>query len=107
MPIPSPRCRVLLAAVLIAVAAPAGAGELDRLLDEAASALHAGDDARARVLLERASAVDDADPEVLLALARLELRRGDLAAAEATVRRVLARAPDHAAALAQIGRAHV
>ena len=103
MPIPSPRCRVLLAAVLIAVAAPAGAGELDRLLDDAASALHAGDDARARVLLERASAVDDADPEVLLALARLELRRGDLAAAEATVRRVLARAPDHAAALALAG----
>ena len=94
MLVPTTRLVVLVAALLLAP--PAAGGELDRLLDDAASALHAGDDARARDLLERASAVDEPTPEVFLALARLELRRGDLRAADATVRRAL-----------EIGRAHV
>jgi tetratricopeptide (TPR) repeat protein len=97
------RLKALVGACGIALASPAATGELDRLLDAAAGALHAGDDARARDLLERASAVDDPTPEVFLALARLQLRQGDLRAADATVRRALAVAPDHAAALALAG----
>jgi tetratricopeptide (TPR) repeat protein len=98
-------CRrgALFVAILVAWASPAGAGDLDRLLDRAASALHAGDDPRARTLLERASTVDETEPRVFLALARLELRQGDLRAADATVRRALALDPDHAAALALAG----
>jgi tetratricopeptide (TPR) repeat protein len=98
-------CRrgALLVAILTALASPAGAEPLERLLDAAASALHAGDDARARALLERASAVDDRAPRVFLALARLELRQGDLRAADASVRRALALDPDHAGALALSG----
>jgi tetratricopeptide (TPR) repeat protein len=86
------------------VLAPAAfGGELERLLDGAATALHAGDDARARALLERASERDDAVAKVFVALARLDLRQGDLRAADDGVRRALELAPGHAAALALAG----
>ncbi len=81
MPPPSSRrcaalpARALAVVVALLAAQPgapaAAAAGLDRLLDEAASALHRGDDARAARLLERASAVGEGDPRVLLALARL------------------------------------
>ncbi|MFP4360905.1 MAG: tetratricopeptide repeat protein, partial [Alphaproteobacteria bacterium] len=88
---------LVIALILLPVAAaPVGAGELARLLDRAATALDTGDDPRARALLERASAVDGGDARVFLALARLELRQGDLRAADATVHKALALEPDHA-----------
>ena len=103
MPASPLRSGALVAAVLVLLASPARGEELDRLLDEAADALHVGEDARARALLERASAAEDPAPDVHLALARLELRQGDLRAADATVRRALALAPEHPAALALAG----
>lgn len=100
----APTLRRLLALAFALVLAPPVAGaELDRLLDAAATALHVGEDARARGLLEEAGRAADGDPRVLVALARLELRQGDLRAADATLKRALESDPDHAAALALAG----
>ena len=107
MPRRSPRLLVLglvlvLGASLVAVPLLA-APTVDGLLERAARALSAGDDAAALDHLEAASRHDDAGADVLVALARLQLRRGDLRAAQRSAGAALARAPGRADALALEG----
>ncbi|MFW5834189.1 MAG: tetratricopeptide repeat protein, partial [Pseudomonadota bacterium] len=94
--------RAVLVALALAWPLPAVA-TVDRTLAEAATALARGDDTNALRLLQEAAGLAPDTIGVLVPLARLQLRTGDLAAAEATAEEALAAHPDHAPMLALLG----
>ncbi|TVQ35357.1 MAG: hypothetical protein EA356_07850 [Geminicoccaceae bacterium] len=96
-------CLAMALSVVLGVGAPAAASGVDRTLDEAAQALARGEDQRARFLLEQAVASAPDQAGVWVALGRLQLRTGDLVAAEASVERAIEIRPRHAPALALLG----
>lgn len=87
----------------LAVSMSAAEPTIDVVLEQAAAAIVRGDDAGALERLAAASRMDAAPAGVFVALARLQVRRGDLRRAYDTVVEALARDPANAEALSLRG----
>ncbi|MEO1091843.1 MAG: tetratricopeptide repeat protein [Pseudomonadota bacterium] len=94
---------LVVACLVVAGVGSSAAAGIDLTLEEAAQAISVGDDGLARQRLEAALELDPRQAGVMVALARLHVRRGDLEQAEQAARRALEVDPEHVDALAVVG----